>query len=71
MLASGQDDKLMSTRTDSVLPPFVIDRRTPRGQTRENSVTSPPRGQLIRKRTASWDPYEVWRTRVKNPTSAE
>lgn len=61
----------MSTRTDSVLPPFIVDRRAPRGQARESSTALPQRGQMIRKRTASWDPYEVWRTRVKNPTNPE
>jgi hypothetical protein len=61
----------MSTRTDSVLPPFVVDRRAPRGQARETSTALPPRGQMIRKRTAAWDPYEVWRTRVKNRSGSE
>ncbi|HEY1890257.1 MAG TPA: hypothetical protein VGG63_07620 [Steroidobacteraceae bacterium] len=61
----------MSTRTDAVLPPLILDRRTPRGQAKENSVTVPSRERMTRKRTSSWDPYEVWRTRVKNPTDEQ
>ena len=71
MLASGLGNKAMSTRTDSVLPPLIIERRAPRAQARESSATTPPRERMTRKRTASWDPYEVWRTRVKTPTSPE
>ena len=71
MLASGLGNKSMSTRSDSILPPLIIDRRTPRAQAREGAPTGPPSGRMTRKRTASWDPYEVWRTRVKTPTSPE
>ena len=71
MLASGLGKKAMSTRTDSVLPPLIIDRRAPRAQARESRLQIPPRERMTRKRTASWDPYEVWRTRVKTPTSPE
>jgi hypothetical protein len=60
----------MSTRTEAVLPPLIsIDRRAPRAQARENSISVPSGGRMIVKRTASWDPYEVWRTRVKAPTT--
>ena len=62
----------MSTRTDAVLPPLILDRRAPRGgQGKENSVTVVSRERMPRKRTAAWDPYEVWRTRVKNPTDSQ
>lgn len=65
----------MSTRTDALLPPVVLDRsdrpdrrdRRARGmQAKEISVTAAPStGRTARKRTSSWDPYEVWQTRVK------
>jgi hypothetical protein len=72
MLASGLEDKAMSTRSDSVLPPLVIERRAARAQVRETpAAVPPPRERMMRKRTQSWDPYEVWRTRVKSPTSPE
>jgi hypothetical protein len=71
MLASGLEDKAMSTRSDSVLPPLVIERRAPRAQVRGTPAALPPRERMMRKRTQSWDPYEVWRTRVKSPTSPE
>ena len=61
----------MSTRTDSILPPLILDRRAPRGQSRETTATVPTQ-RIIRKRLSpSWDPYEVWRTRVKASTPAE
>lgn len=61
----------MSTRTDSVLPPLILERRAPRSQAKESSAAIPSRERMTRKRTASWDPYEVWRTRVKTPTASE
>jgi hypothetical protein len=64
----------MSTRTDAVLPPLIIDRRAPRVKGNESSAATPPirvERMTIRKRTAAWDPYEVWRTRVKSPTGSE
>jgi hypothetical protein len=61
----------MSTRTDSVLPPLIIERRGSRAKSNETAAMTPPRERMTRKRTASWDPYEVWRTRVKSPTGAE
>jgi hypothetical protein len=61
----------MSTRSDAILPPLILDRRAPRGQEKENSVTVPSRERMTRKRTSSWDPYEVWRTRVKSPTDSQ
>lgn len=60
----------MSTRTDAVLPPLLLERRASRAQTKETSAAGPPRGR-IRKRTSAWDPYEVWRTRVKSPSGPE
>lgn len=71
MLASGLGNKAMSTRTDSVLPPLIIERRAARAQARESTATIPPRERMTRKRTASWDPYEVWRTRVKSRSGSE
>lgn len=56
----------MSTRTDAVLPPLLLERRASRAQTKESPAVSAPR-ERVRKRTTSWDPYEVWRTRVKTP----
>ncbi|MFZ0500418.1 MAG: hypothetical protein WAM52_14905 [Steroidobacteraceae bacterium] len=61
----------MSTRLDSVLPPLILDRRAPRTQTRETPVAVPARERMTRIRTSSWDPYEVWRTRVKSPTTPD
>jgi hypothetical protein len=62
----------MSTRSDSVLPPLILDRRAPRGQSRETSAALPTPNRIVRKRLSpSWDPYEVWRTRVKTSTNPE
>jgi hypothetical protein len=74
ILASGLGQIVMSTPTDAVLPPtLILDRRAPRVQSRDTTVVVPPREQrMIRKRiSAAWDPYEVWRTRVKVSTSPE
>ena len=61
----------MSTRTDAVLPPLVLERRASRARAKETAAAAPPSGdRMTRKRTSSWDPYEVWKTRVKGPSGS-
>jgi hypothetical protein len=60
----------MSTRTHTVLP-LSLDRRAPRGKGKENAVVAKiGTGSPTRKRTTAWDPYEVWKTRVKDPSGS-
>jgi len=59
----------MSTRTDAVLP-LVVDRRAPRAKAKETPVAVKSGDRMTRKRTSSWDPYEVWKTRVKDPSGS-
>lgn len=62
----------MSTRINTVLP-LPLERRASRTQVKE-SVTAVPKAMSerpTRKRTSSWDPFEVWRTRVKSPPGPE
>ncbi|HUN72278.1 MAG TPA: hypothetical protein VMU52_08205 [Steroidobacteraceae bacterium] len=61
----------MTTRTDAVLPPLIIDRRKARSKGNEMTVVTPTAPRMVRKRISSWDPYEVWRTRVKSPNGSE
>jgi hypothetical protein len=61
----------MSTRTSAVLPPALLERRAPRAKAKETVAAAPSSGRMTRKRTSAWDPYEVWKTRVKNPPKAK
>lgn len=71
-LASGQlDNGTMSTRTSAALPPALVERRTPRAKAKEAPVAVPTVNRMTRKRTSDWDPYEVWKTRVKSPVKSK
>jgi hypothetical protein len=55
----------MSTRSNVVLP-LVLERRAKRAPAKEIPAATPANDRMTRARTSSWDPYEVWKTRVKN-----
>lgn len=61
----------MSTRTYTVLPLSAVERRASRAQSKETPAAAPKSNRTARKRTSSWDPFEVWRTRVKSPSGSE
>jgi hypothetical protein len=56
----------MSTRQEAAPPP--IERRAVRVATPEAVKSPGPEGRTPPERQPSaWDPYEIWRTRVKKP----
>jgi len=48
-----------------------VERRTPRAKAKEAPVAVPTVNRMTRKRTSDWDPYEVWKTRVKSPVKSK
>jgi hypothetical protein len=62
----------MNARQKSVLP-FTEPRSTPpptREVTVNVSLSAPSGERMTRRRSAAWDPYEVWKTRVKTPQNS-
>lgn len=63
----------MNTRPEATLPPGESHApASPISSTmRDVSVTNPESEErMTRRRSSAWDPYEVWKTRIKTPNRA-
>lgn len=58
-----QDAKKMKTRRSLAAAPG--EQRSATGAMQDPAVTALADARVARRRSSGWDPYEVWRTRVK------
>lgn len=58
----------MNARKSEIRP--FMERRTTPAAPREITVTVQATDRMTRRRSSAWDPYEVWKTRVKTPQSS-
>jgi hypothetical protein len=61
--------KKMNTRRKLAAAPG--DSRPATGAKQDPAVTTLADARLTRRRSSGWDPYEVWRTRVKGEDAPE